>query len=482
MTKQVFVSLKKIISRYCLLIGAAMVSAVVQTSYAAGPLSNGAATDIEHLESAMLVGNVSLVLGKAYLQSPDQSRQRITRGTQVKVSDRISTEANGHVYIHFVDDAMVAVRPDSRLDIVSYDYNPNQPERSQIKFNLVKGVTRAISGKAAKAARDRFRLNTPIAAIGVRGTDFTVRATDTTVRALVYEGTIVMAPFSADCTSASFGPCAVNAVELASESMQIIELDGSTPLPQLLPAPLVRDPDMMREEVQLAIASSEVRADDKNASKDVYLEGVTSTKVTDEAQAEALKVANAPEPQPPGIPDFTPDAVVVAQELTARQLVWGRFSTGQSQNAAERITLGYAEASANREVTVGNSDYGLFRLENGSKQVDKGLGVVSFSLSSAQAFYDSSSGVVAMQVEGGSLGIDFQENLFSTELNLNHSATGPIDFLASGRLYDGGYFHSRSDTQRIAGAVSLDGKEAGYFFEQQLEAGNIQGLTLWDSQ
>jgi hypothetical protein len=31
----------------------------------------------------------------------------------------------------------------------------------------------------------------------------------------------------------------------------------------------------------------------------------------------------------------------------------------------------------------------------------------------------------------------------------------------------------------MAGAVSLDGKEAGYFFEKQLQSGAIHGLTLW---
>ena len=107
--------------------------------------------------------------------------------------------------------------------------------------------------------------------------------------------------------------------------------------------------------------------------------------------------------------------------------------------------------------------------------------MVSFSLASAQAFYSSETGVVAMQVTGGALDIDFQGNRFATILSLNHSATGAVDFLASGSLFDGGFFHSRSDTQNIAGAVSIDGTEAGYFFDKQLDNGSIQGLTLWGS-
>ena len=128
---------------------------------------------------------------------------------------------------------------------------------------------------------------------------------------------------------------------------------------------------------------------------------------------------------------------------------------------------------------MGNTRYILFREEAGRTTVDRGLGPVSFALNSAQAFYDAGSGAVAMQVNGGKLAINFETNTFATELNLNHSATGKVDIMATGNVFDGGYFNSRSETQSVAGAVSVDGREAGYFFERQLESGGIQGLTLW---
>ena len=61
-------------------------------------------------------------------------------------------------------------------------------------------------------------------------------------------------------------------------------------------------------------------------------------------------------------------------------------------------------------------------------------------------------------------------------------ATGAVKFADSGLLYSGGYFHSRSATQAMAGATSLDGAEAGYFFEKTLQNGYIEGLTLWGRQ
>ena len=168
-------------------------------------------------ESAALVGTVSLVLGRATIESGSGKLSRaVEPGSQVRVHDQIVTSTNGHVHIRFVDDALLSVRPDSRLEITRYDYDPARPALSTVKFDLIEGITRAISGKAAKAARQRFRLNTPIAAIGVRGTDFTVSAKAGSTRALVNEGSIVLAPFSADCRADAFGPCGTNSIELSS--------------------------------------------------------------------------------------------------------------------------------------------------------------------------------------------------------------------------------------------------------------------------
>jgi hypothetical protein len=164
-------------------------------------------------EQSVDVGAVSLVLGRAYverggLQDPDQkaSRQRLQAGDAVRVGDRLYTEAGGHVHVRFVDDALVSVRPSSTLDIVRYDYDAKNPSDSAVKFELSEGVARAISGEAAKSARQRFRLNTPIAAIGVRGTDFVVSADALSTRALVNEGSIVVAPFSSECSVEAWGP------------------------------------------------------------------------------------------------------------------------------------------------------------------------------------------------------------------------------------------------------------------------------------
>ena len=66
---------------------------------------------------------------------------------------------------------------------------------------------------------------------------------------------------------------------------------------------------------------------------------------------------------------------------------------------------------------------------------------------------------------------------------MHHLDLGEAVFRAGGVLRDGGYFSSYASGGKssLAGAVSLDGQEAGYFFDFLNWQGAIQGITLWDA-
>lgn len=424
---------------------------------------------------SVVAGAVSLVLGKAFLIR-ESGRELLQKGASVHVGDKVYTEQNGHVHIRFIDDALVSVRPQSTLLIERYEYNPLSPEESTVKFDLNEGVVRSISGGAARAAKHRFRLNTPVAAIGVRGTDFVVNANSLSTRALVNEGVIVMAPFSSFCSAAGLGPCADNAVELAGDSFQVLEIIGSTILPI---ADVDRPPAQvadLRDRFRLAAATDTDGSDDARQSdaSAVYLEARSSDKVS-EASA-TIDVSGGLDTKISS--DFTPK---VAVESAGASLAWGRFSS-DLQNSAELISVDRATAADGRMITIAAGNYLLYRSEPDGPRVDSSLGKVGFDLSSAQAFYDSADSRVAMRVASGDLTIDFVDKEFATILRLDHALTGPFDFSGSGRVADGGYLLGLGDGKSVVGAVATDGREAGYFFEQQLQSGSINGLTLWGGQ
>ncbi len=476
--------------------------------------------------SPAVVGEVSLLLGKATVSNAVGYTVPASVGLAIHAGDTIETASSGHVHIRFVDDALVSVRPLSILEVVRYDYSPQNPQNSAVKLNLVEGITRAISGQAAKQARQNFRLNTPIAAIGVRGTDFAVSADSQSVRAFVNEGSILVAPYSSQCSADALGPCSQskNAVELSGLSRQILEMNASTSgiSAALLPATTAQ--------AQALVAEAAVKADNGNKTakaseaKDLYSDTVTSRTVnTTLANNESMKpVEAAPPVTSPVTPPVTPPAVVVvtpppvtppevipappavvvtlpvvpvvtftpavAEPSAALlssdngQLVWGRYSNANLDS--ERITVLYDPAHTleilnGRQDTVGDQKHVLFRTGAPGQTVQPGLGVLAFSLNKAQVQYTSAGKVELMQVNGGQLSLDFVEAKFSTSLQLNHSATGDITFAESGNIFYGEFFTSNGETQSMAGTVSLDGKEAGYFFEKTLAKGTVEGLTLW---
>jgi hypothetical protein len=424
----------------------------------------------------MSVGVVTLTLGQVYVIA-DSNRRVPTVGSSIYVGDQIYTEMNGHVHLRFIDDALVSVRPGSTLKIERYDFDKFSPAASAVKFSLSEGVARSISGEAAKSARGRFRLNTPVAAIGVRGTDFVVDADFRSTRALVNEGAIVMAPFSASCSVEGFGPCSGNAVELAGNSFEIVEINGGNILPRTeADRPLSQVVDI-QERFRLFSSSAENSGDesDQNKASEVYMEARSSNKVN-ETNAEftddgsSLLAGSLPR-------DYTPTLALSPLEVEGRRLVWGRFAANSGN--LDFLSLERAVAADGRNVTIAASNYLLYRDEPNGARVDSNLGVVGFELDSAQAFYNTDSGQAIMRVAGGSLNVDFTNSQFSTSLQLDHDLMGNIDFNGKGRIADGGYLLGLGKEQSVVGAVSTDAQEAGYFFERQFGVGNISGLTLW---
>ena len=146
-----------------------------------------------------IVAEATMVIGVARLLSADGAAQSVDRGTAVRVGDRIETGAGGHVHLRFVDGARLSVRPLSRLQIENYSRSDEQSALTAIKFRLDEGVVRSITGAWGEAARDRFRLNTPVAAIGVKGTDFVVKSDANNTLASVYTGAIMLTPLSPAC-------------------------------------------------------------------------------------------------------------------------------------------------------------------------------------------------------------------------------------------------------------------------------------------
>jgi hypothetical protein len=98
--------------------------------------------------------------------------RELKQGDFVYESDEIITSNKSFAVLQFVDGAKVTVRPDSTVIIEQYLYNGNDGDAAEL--SLVSGGLRVITGAMAKTHPENYKVRTPVALMGVRGTEFSV--------------------------------------------------------------------------------------------------------------------------------------------------------------------------------------------------------------------------------------------------------------------------------------------------------------------
>src|SRR5262245_43693009 len=121
------------------------------------------------------VGRVKTVKGTVYIDRAGQ-RELALVGSGVRQADTLVTGPDGAVGVTLTDDTLLSAGPNSVLAIERFVYENNQPP--SLEATLSKGTLAVVSGRIAKQAPDAMRVKTPSAILGVRGTEFVVRASD----------------------------------------------------------------------------------------------------------------------------------------------------------------------------------------------------------------------------------------------------------------------------------------------------------------
>jgi len=116
-------------------------------------------------------GMVVASRGEVIALSNGGSRE-LKQGDFIYVNDEIMTTNRSFVVLQFEDGAKVTVRPDSTLIIEQYLYNGDAGDEAEL--NLVSGGLRVITGAMAKSNPDNYKVRTPVALMGVRGTEFSI--------------------------------------------------------------------------------------------------------------------------------------------------------------------------------------------------------------------------------------------------------------------------------------------------------------------
>ena len=116
-------------------------------------------------------GMVVASRGEVIALSNGGSRE-LKQGDFVYVNDEIMTSNRSFAVLQFTDGAKVTVRPDTTMIIEQYLYAGNDGDEATL--NLVEGGLRVITGAMAKSNPENYKVRTPVALMGVRGTEFSI--------------------------------------------------------------------------------------------------------------------------------------------------------------------------------------------------------------------------------------------------------------------------------------------------------------------
>ena len=116
------------------------------------------------------VGVVDKVENEAKVVSGDTAANAAI-GTPVHMRDELRTGANGRLKVTFRDETVLTLGEKASVVIDRYIYDPDK-EIGETVLQATKGAFRFATGRIKAMAQHKIAVSTPVADIGVRGTEF----------------------------------------------------------------------------------------------------------------------------------------------------------------------------------------------------------------------------------------------------------------------------------------------------------------------
>lgn len=134
------------------------------------------------------VGRIVTVQGAPKVERADGGVIELKRNDPIHLGDRLDT-GNGRVKIMFEDNTLMTLSEGTELEVTEYLYDPQKNERDSM-LDLVKGKVKSLVGSIFSSSSN-FRVRTPTAVAGVRGTHWQVEHRDRT-HVTVFEGEVAV--------------------------------------------------------------------------------------------------------------------------------------------------------------------------------------------------------------------------------------------------------------------------------------------------
>jgi hypothetical protein len=134
-------------------------------------------------------GKVEFAVGNVVAVGPDGRSRPLTKGTDIDTGDTIQT-GSGRAQVRFIDGGFISLTPDTEFKVSQYNYPGKADGTEKGLFGLVKGGLRAVTGAIGHVNKQNYQVDTPVATIGIRGTEFLATMIDNKLIVRVGDGAI----------------------------------------------------------------------------------------------------------------------------------------------------------------------------------------------------------------------------------------------------------------------------------------------------
>ena len=129
----------------------------------------------EEVESKLKVGYVARLEGRATARDINDRVEELQINSQIFEGDRIETDAESQLLIVMDDGAEIHLKQDSVIKISEYTITSGYDKNSSSILDLLRGGFRKITGAIGASALANYQVQTGMATIGIRGTDYVVK-------------------------------------------------------------------------------------------------------------------------------------------------------------------------------------------------------------------------------------------------------------------------------------------------------------------
>jgi hypothetical protein len=120
-------------------------------------------------EAAAAAGRVDFTTSGVTVSSRSGAARPLARGVELDTGDTVHTNA-GRAQIRFTDGSYVSLQPNTDFAISDYKYDGKNDGSDRGFFGLIKGAMRTVTGAVGRVNRNAYRITTPTATVGIRGT------------------------------------------------------------------------------------------------------------------------------------------------------------------------------------------------------------------------------------------------------------------------------------------------------------------------